>query len=123
MRFRTLISLISILSILMPLASLGQSSPESTPQTGSIETTQDLIARLTSQQRDQYEQAGKAFNSQNYAEAVKIYNLLLKAFLATRSSQSSPPRPPSTQATPQPLSASSSPSLRPAPTTGRPPLS
>ncbi len=76
MRFRTLASLISILSILTAAASLGQSTQEeSSPH---VESTQELIARLTPQQRDQYDQAGNAFNTQQYAEAVRIYNLLLK---------------------------------------------
>jgi tetratricopeptide (TPR) repeat protein len=76
MRFRTLASLISILSILTAAASLGHSTQEeSSPH---VESTQELIARLTPQQRDQYDQAGNAFNTQRYAEAVRIYNLLLK---------------------------------------------
>jgi hypothetical protein len=78
MRFRTLASLISILSILTPFACLGQSTPEEA--TTHLESTQDLIGRLTPQQREQYNHAGDAFNAQNYAEAVKIYNYLLKDF-------------------------------------------
>jgi len=76
MRFRTLASLISILSILTPAVSLSQSTPEE--PISHLESTQELIARLTPQQRDQYDLAGNAFNSQQYAEAVHIYNLLLK---------------------------------------------
>jgi tetratricopeptide (TPR) repeat protein len=76
MRFRTLASLISILSILTASATFGQSTQEeSSPH---VESTQELIAHLTPQQRDQYDQAGNAFNTQQYAEAVRIYNLLLK---------------------------------------------
>ncbi len=81
MRFRTLASLISILSILtVATAAPSQSTP--TQPSSQIESTQDLIGRLTQQQREQYDQAGEAFNSQRYAEAVKIYALLLKDFPA-----------------------------------------
>jgi tetratricopeptide (TPR) repeat protein len=80
MRFRTAAILIVSLSILIVSNSLGQST--STPLASHIESTQDLIAHLTPQQREQYDQAGNAFNSQRYAEAVKIYSLLLKDFPA-----------------------------------------
>jgi hypothetical protein len=75
MRFLTLASLISILSILTATSHGQSTQEESSPH---IESTQELTARLTPQQRDQYDQAANAFNTQQYAEAVRIYNLLLK---------------------------------------------
>lgn len=75
MRFQAAASLILTLSILSPV-SRGQTSPLET--TTHIESTQDLLARLTPQRKQQYDEAGNAFNTQHYAEAIGIYKLLLK---------------------------------------------
>lgn len=80
MRFRAGAGLIFTMSILSPF-SRGQSTPaEQTEQTTHIESTQDLLARLTPQQKQQYDEAGKAFNTQRFSEAIDTYKLLLKDF-------------------------------------------
>jgi hypothetical protein len=42
------------------------------------ETTQDLIARLNPQQKQQFDNAGKAFGEHRYADSLAIHQLLLK---------------------------------------------
>ncbi len=75
MHFRATTGLIITLSILAPF-SRAQATPDE-PATH-IETTQDLLARLTPQQKQQYDEAGKAFNTQLFTEAIEAYKLLLK---------------------------------------------
>jgi hypothetical protein len=44
------------------------------------ETTQDLVAKLSQQQKQQFDIAEKAFGEQRYADSLVIYKLLLKDF-------------------------------------------
>jgi hypothetical protein len=75
MRSRATATLIFTLSILAPFAP-AQTTPDE--QTAHIESTQDLLARLTPEQKKQYDQAGKDFNTQLFSEAIEGYKLLLK---------------------------------------------
>lgn len=59
-------------SILFVTISLAQASPAS-----KIESTQDLTARLTEQQKAQFDDATKAFGAQHYTDALVIFKLLL----------------------------------------------
>ncbi|MGA8028265.1 MAG: hypothetical protein WB992_14070 [Bryobacteraceae bacterium] len=47
-------------------------------QAAQIESTQDLIGRLTPQQKQQFDLASQAFNSQHYAEALAGFKALLQ---------------------------------------------
>jgi len=42
------------------------------------ESTQDLAAHLTAEQKQQFDQAVNAFNAQNYPDALAIFKQLLK---------------------------------------------
>jgi hypothetical protein len=75
MRIGATAGLIFTLSILAPVSRA--QSPPAEPETH-IETTQDLLARLTPEQKQRYDQAGKAFNTQLFSEALDAYKLLLK---------------------------------------------
>jgi len=43
-----------------------------------VESTQDLAAHLTAEQKQQFDQAVNAFNAQNYPDALAIFKQLLK---------------------------------------------
>jgi hypothetical protein len=72
MRFRTA-SLIVTLSISSVVAVRGQAGP-ATP----VETQKALVARLTAPQKQQFDDAGKAFSAAHFADALVVYKLLLK---------------------------------------------
>jgi len=76
MRSLDLMSLILTLSILIPATSRGQENPASAAT--HIESPQELVERLSPQQKQQYDDANKAFNTQDYAGALTIYKLMLK---------------------------------------------
>ena len=59
---------------LAPLPSPAQSSDAATH----VESAQELIARLTPDQKQQYDAAVQNFNGQNYADALVHYKALLK---------------------------------------------
>lgn len=65
-------------SLLFPAMSFAQANP-GTPGTPR-ETTQDLVARLNPQQKQQYDDARKAFAEHRYADSLAIHRLLLKDF-------------------------------------------
>jgi hypothetical protein len=50
------------------------------PAASHRETTQDLIARLNPQQKQQFDEAGKAYAEHRYADSLAIHQLLLKVF-------------------------------------------
>jgi hypothetical protein len=70
------VSLILILSSLTPVILRGQESPA--PPAAHLESPQELIERLTPQQKQRYDEAGNAFTLQDYAAALTGYKLLLK---------------------------------------------
>jgi tetratricopeptide (TPR) repeat protein len=47
-------------------------------QAAQIESSQDLVARLTPQQKQQFDAASQAFNSQHYADALAGFKALLQ---------------------------------------------
>lgn len=74
MRFSAAASLFAFVPLLAPLPSPAQSSDAVTH----IESDQELIARLTPDQKQQYDAAVQNFNGQNYADALVHYKALLK---------------------------------------------
>lgn len=72
MRLRTA-SLILTLFISSVAGIRGQAGP-ATP----VETQQALVAHLTAQQKQQFDDAGKAFNAAHFADALTAYKRLLK---------------------------------------------
>lgn len=70
------VSLILTLSILIPATTRGQENPA--PAATHIESAQELVERLSPQQKQQYDDANKAFTAQDYAGALTIYKLMLK---------------------------------------------
>ena len=75
MRSPALAVFLSVLICSTPLAILGQTSPP--PAVSHVESAQELVARLTPQQKQEFVDAGKAFGSQHYADALGSYKLLL----------------------------------------------
>jgi tetratricopeptide (TPR) repeat protein len=73
MRFSAAPSLFVFASLLAPLPSPAQSSDAT-----HIESAPELIARLTPDQKQQYDAAVQNFNGQNYADALVHYKALLK---------------------------------------------
>lgn len=76
MRFRTPANLIFLLLVFMTSIVAGQTNPHPPPV--HIESTQKFNARLAPPQKQQFDEAGRAFDSQHYAEALSICKLLLK---------------------------------------------
>jgi len=74
MRLRTTI-LIVTLFISTAIAVRGQAA-SATP----VESGKDLVARLTAPQKQQFDEAGKAFKAGHFADALTIYKLLLKDY-------------------------------------------
>jgi hypothetical protein len=68
------VSLLVFLPLLAPLPSLAQSGDS----TSHVESASELIARLTPEQKQQYDEASQNFNGQNYAGALVHYKILLK---------------------------------------------
>jgi hypothetical protein len=70
--------LFAALCLLVPAINLAQSNPGvSAPHR---ETTQDLIAKLNPQQKQQFDDAGKAYREHRFADSFAIHRLLLKDF-------------------------------------------
>ncbi len=82
MRLRTA-SLIVTLFMSSVIGVRGQAGP-ATP----VETQQALVARLTAQQKQQFDAAGKAFNAAQFTDALTAYKLLLKDLPGDAVSQS-----------------------------------
>jgi hypothetical protein len=74
MRLRTAF-LVLTLFIGSAAALKGQAAPAT-----HIESQQDLFARLTAQQKEQFDAASKDFNAKRYTDALAAYKLLLKDF-------------------------------------------
>jgi hypothetical protein len=74
MRFSATAGLFALLPLLVPLPCSAQSGDAATH----VESAQELIARLTPDQKQQYDQAVQNFNGQNYADALVHYKILLK---------------------------------------------
>lgn len=75
MRSPFFVALVVILICITPLAIWGQTSAP--PAALHAESTQELVARLTPQQKQRFTDAGKAFGSQHYTDALGSYKLLL----------------------------------------------
>ena len=58
-------------------ATFAQTGPAAQP--GHVETGQELLARLTPAQKEQFGTAGKAFDAHQYADALAGFKSLLKA--------------------------------------------
>ena len=59
----------------LPIAAIGQTAtPTPTVQR---ETPQDLLARLTPEQKQKFDSAGQAFRAQHYPDALSVYKQLL----------------------------------------------
>ncbi len=74
MRFSAAISILVYLFLLAPVPLSAQSGDAASH----VESAQELIARLTPQQKQQYDEASLNFNGQNYADALVRYKILLK---------------------------------------------
>jgi hypothetical protein len=61
-----------VLSTILTVTGFSQAKPAS-----QLESNQDLVARLTAQQRQQFDDAMNAFKAQRYADALAGYKLLL----------------------------------------------
>ncbi len=72
------VALLTLLSLLLPVISLAQASP-AVPAVRT-ESTQDLIAKLNPQQKQQFADAGKAFSEHRFADSLAIHKQLLKDF-------------------------------------------
>jgi len=68
--------LFSVVPLLFQPAAIAQTPPVSSSP--SRETTQDLIAKLSPQQKQQFDNAEKAFGEHHYAGSLALYQLLLK---------------------------------------------
>jgi len=74
MRFSAAASLLALLPPLGPVPLSAQSSDAASH----VESASELIARLTPEQKQQYDEASLNFNGQNYADALLHYKILLK---------------------------------------------
>jgi hypothetical protein len=74
MRFSAAVTLFAFVPLLASLPCSAQSSDTATH----IESASELIARLTPEQKQQYDEAVQDFNGQNYADALVHYKVLLK---------------------------------------------
>jgi hypothetical protein len=71
-------TLIFAMLIISPAINFAQANPASLVT--QRESTQDLLARLSPQQKQQFDDAGRSFRGQHYAEALETYKQLLKDF-------------------------------------------
>jgi predicted Zn-dependent protease len=71
-------TLLAVLTLFYSSKSFAQANPAaSVPHR---ETTQDLVAKLNPQQKQQFDDAGKAYGAHRYADSLAIHQLLLKDF-------------------------------------------
>jgi hypothetical protein len=70
------ISVSPIQSIVMSSNAFAQVKPAS--PTSPMESTQELVARLTPQQKQQFDESATAFKAQHYSDALAIYKSLLE---------------------------------------------
>jgi hypothetical protein len=70
--------LLSVFSLLAPGLSRAQS--DAAAAAPHQETTQDFIARLNPQQKQQFDDAGKAYSAHRFAESLALHQTLLKDF-------------------------------------------
>ena len=76
MRFSAAASLLVFFPVFGSLPCSGQSADATAA--AHIETTPEMIARLTPAQKQQYDQAAMNFSGQNYADAFTQFKALLK---------------------------------------------
>lgn len=69
--------LILLASMSLPSGSPAQSGPANASLSPTRESPQDLLAKLSSQQKQQFDQTGKLFAAKQYAEALVGYKRLL----------------------------------------------
>jgi len=72
---RSALTLFAVLSMISPAVALAQANPAS--PVSPRESVGDLVARLSPQQKQQFDGAGKAFSGRHYADAQAIYKQLL----------------------------------------------
>jgi hypothetical protein len=72
---RTALALFAVLLIISAAGAFAQANPAS--PVSQRESTQDLVTRLSAQQKQQFEDAGKSLSGQHYADALVIYKRLL----------------------------------------------
>jgi len=79
---RTSLSIAALLALLSSasIGSIGFAQTSPTPTAVKTETTQDLVARLTPQQKQQFDGASKAFGEHRYADSMAMHQELLKAY-------------------------------------------
>src|ERR1017187_6566833 len=71
-------TLLAFLAFFCPSKGFAEANPAvSAPHR---ETTQDLVAKLNAQQKQQFDDAGKAYGEHRYADSLAIHHLLLKDF-------------------------------------------
>jgi len=70
----------SAMLALLLLACLTRAQTAPSPTAAHTETTQDLIAKLTPGQKQQFDNASKAFAEHRYADSLTIHQALLKAY-------------------------------------------
>ncbi len=68
----------ALFALLSPATSQAQANAEPAP--GQHETTQDLIAKLNPQQKQQFDDAWRAYQQHDYAGSIAMYQALLKDF-------------------------------------------
>lgn len=70
--------LFAVVSFFFQPATYAQTAPAAAAH--QRETTQDLIAKLTPQQKQHFDEAGKAYNEARFADSLALHQLLLKDF-------------------------------------------
>jgi len=65
----------AIISIILPVVAFAQANPA--PSVSPRESVGDLVGKLNPQQKQQFDDAGKLFKAQNYADALVILKQLL----------------------------------------------
>jgi hypothetical protein len=75
LKSRTVVALFAVLSMISPAVAFAQANPAS--PVSPRESIGDLVTRLSPQQKQQFDEAGKSFSGQHYADALAIYKRLL----------------------------------------------
>ncbi len=76
MKFGIAGRLIVLLCFLSPRLLRSQTNP--VPAAAHMESSQELLARLTPPQKQQFDEAGKAFDAKRFVDALALYKVLLK---------------------------------------------
>ena len=68
-----------VIFAVLPLTCIGRAQTASSPAPAHTETTQDLVAKLTPDQKQQFDNASKAFAEHRYADSLALHQALLKS--------------------------------------------